>query len=571
MNEQDKNTQKRPMGKPQGRPVPPERPRRPLTEEEKREIMRRRAEAERRRREAEGGRRPPEGARRPMENGESERRKMPRPDPRENVGRRDAEPKKRIQFFEKKPKDPPEPPPRRRNDESYNFSRSLSETHERIMAERRERLEDAKVFRREDVRQKLKYGVIVFCAILILATVITTVAVSCSLSSARVKRGDGEYTFTVGKHEGNAAYKDTAKNGVIYINMNEIAKLCGMTVGGSAGDLRFTVPSGDWVSFRPDNYTATINGYGIKMSAPARLSDTVCHVPLDFIELVMDGIEVTVDENEKKVTVARVEKNDSTPLEPRYVDVFFMLKADIPMNNLDENKYFSDKPLFSFKTDLSEYEQYMNPEGEAANAFLMLLNKQNPVDSDFEPSSLTVIPAELVNPDKSSYVTLDMDFTALKALEAMMKELRAEGFGEIFVTSAYRSYSYQSGLYNRYIEQEMDKDPSLSYEQAKAIVETYSAIPGYSEHHTGLCIDFITTDMVELTNVFAEKEVYDWLCANAWKFGFILRYPEDKIGVTEYDYESWHWRFVGRSHALEMLRSGECFEEYLERINKTAE
>ena len=112
----------------------------------------------------------------------------------------------------------------------------------------------------------------------------------------------------------------------------------------------------------------------------------------------------------------------------------------------------------------------------------------------------------------------------------------------------------------------------LSYEDAVKVVNSYSAIPGYSEHHTGLCVDFITNDMAgDLTNAFAEKEVFDWLCANAWKFGFVLRYPEDKVDVTEYSYESWHWRFVGRHHALAMLRSGQCFEEYLAALGNVGE
>ena len=81
----------------------------------------------------------------------------------------------------------------------------------------------------------------------------------------------------------------------------------------------------------------------------------------------------------------------------------------------------------------------------------------------------------------------------------------------------------------------------------------------------------MATDMTDLTNEFADKEVYDWLRANAWKFGFIERYPEDKVDVTQYSYESWHWRFVGRTHALAMLQSGECFEEYLARTGLSAE
>ena len=134
-----------------------------------------------------------------------------------------------------------------------------------------------------------------------------------------------------------------------------------------------------------------------------------------------------------------------------------------------------------------------------------------------------------------------------------------------------QGYGYQSRIYNGYIDSEMAKNPDLSYDEAKAIVDTYSAEPGHSEHQTGLCVDLMTTDMLELTNVFADKDIYDWLRANAWKFGFILRFPEDKVDITGYSYESWHWRFVGREHALEMIRTGECLEEYLERINKTAE
>jgi D-alanyl-D-alanine carboxypeptidase len=76
--------------------------------------------------------------------------------------------------------------------------------------------------------------------------------------------------------------------------------------------------------------------------------------------------------------------------------------------------------------------------------------------------------------------------------------------------------------------------------------------------------------MSDLTNVFAEKEVFSWLCANAWKFGFVLRYPEDKVDTTGYSYESWHWRFVGRTHALSMLSSGKCLEEYLSSLPHTA-
>ena len=457
----------------------------------------------------------------------------------------------------------PQEAPRRRNEESYVFSRSLSETQERILQERRERLEDARRFRREDVKDKLIKGGIAFGVALVLMITIAAIIISVSLNSGQVKKSKGEFVFKIGDKKTELAYSDAVHDGMIYISMNSIAELCELTLSGNtSNDLRFYTKDGGWISFVPDSRSATINGYGIQMPAEARISGTECSVPLEFLETVLDGIEITVDTAEKNtVSVKRSEYPDSTPLEPRYLPVGFMLKLDGAMSTLDENKYFAGKPLFDFKVDLSAYEQYMNPDDDY---FLLLINKEIPIDSEFKPRDITEIPSKWVNPDKvRDGITLDLNHTATMALEAMLLEMRAAGFTKIYATSAYRSYNYQSGLFNTYINKEMQANPSLSYEEAKALVETYSAVPGTSEHHTGLCVDLISTDMIELTNEFAEKEIYDWLCANAWKFGFVLRYPEDKTDITGYDYESWHWRFVGRSHALSMLRTGMCLEEYL--------
>ncbi len=500
------------------------------------------------------GQRPQTNGTRPMPNGQ-------RPRPQQPPQARRPEP-------QSKPSKQPTPPPRRRNEESYVFSRSLSETQDRILTERRERLEDAKKFRREDVKEKTIKGIIAFTATFLVLAIIATIVVSCSLNAGKLKKSKGEFIYKIGTKSTELAYKDAVQNNAIYISMNSVSELCELTLSGDIGnEIRFYTSEGtargSYIAFSKGSRTANINGYGMEMPAPSKINGTECAVPIDFLSTVMGGIEIKVDRQKNEITVTRNELPDSTPLEPRYEDVSFMLKTNGALSSLNENKYFAGKPIFEFKNDLSEYEQYMNPTDSKRDAYLMLLNKETPCDEDFKPSDLDNIPAKWVNPDKSSYITLELDATAIKALEAMMLEMRSEGFGNIFVTSAYRSYSYQSSLYNTYIDNEMSANPSLSYEEAQAIVETYSAVPGYSEHHTGLCVDFITTDMGELTNEFAEKEVYDWLCANAWKFGFILRYPEDKVDVTGYSYESWHWRFVGRSHALKVLQSGKSFDEYM--------
>lgn len=461
------------------------------------------------------------------------------------------------------------------------------------MTERKERLEDAKKFRREDINDKLLKGFIAFGITGLLILIIAAVVVSAVLGKDTVKKSKGEYTYIIGDEASFEAYSDSVRNEMIYVSMNSVSELCDLTLSGNTeNDLRFYAPNGTWISFAPSSSNAVINGYGIDMPAPAYVNGTTCHVPLEFLEYIFGGISVAVDESENTVTIKRLEYDDSTPLEPHYQDVMFTLKANSSLSSIDENKYFAGQPLFVFKNDLSKYESCMNPTDDQRDAFLILLNKDNPIGSAFEPVDIVAIPDQLIMPNKRGEVELELNATALGALEAMLLEMHSSGFDNVFVTSAYRSYTYQSALYNTYIEREMkdlssdayavlgeayikekyiDKGLSgLDREDAVIVVNSYSAIPGYSEHHTGLCVDLMATDMQYLTNEFAEKEVYEWLCANAWKFGFVLRYPEDKVDVTEYSYESWHWRFVGRSHALAMLRSGMCFEEYLQTLPPTS-
>ena len=223
-----------------------------------------------------------------------------------------------------------------------------------------------------------------------------------------------------------------------------------------------------------------------------------------------------------------------------------------PMESTTE-PIIEDEPMpkISFKSDLSAYESAMTASGEE---YLMLVNKSTLLPSSYKPQSLSKV--------KDTHKDIELETTAQRALEAMFIEMRACGIKDAFVTSAYRSYEYQYNLfYNVYIPQE--QACGLSYEEAKEKVLTYSALPGTSEHHTGLAVDLMTNGMRELDESFENYPVFDWLSENAWKFGFILRYPKDKVATTGYDYEPWHYRFVGREAAYEIWRDGLCLEEYL--------
>ena len=105
----------------------------------------------------------------------------------------------------------------------------------------------------------------------------------------------------------------------------------------------------------------------------------------------------------------------------------------------------------------------------------------------------------------------------------------------------------------------------MSEEEAYAKTATETAIPGTSEHQTGLAADIVTPTYQMLDAGFADTPAGQWLSEHAAEYGFVLRYPQDKQEVTGIIYESWHYRFVGKTHAKLMKESGLCLEEYLQQ------
>ena len=97
-----------------------------------------------------------------------------------------------------------------------------------------------------------------------------------------------------------------------------------------------------------------------------------------------------------------------------------------------------------------------------------------------------------------------------------------------------------------------------SYKLFNEMGERLAAPSGHSEHQTGLAIDFSLADNAEKTT-----KNWEWLANNAYKYGFILRYPEGKEDITGYDYEPWHYRYVGKGHAKAIYEQGLVLEEYL--------
>lgn len=147
-----------------------------------------------------------------------------------------------------------------------------------------------------------------------------------------------------------------------------------------------------------------------------------------------------------------------------------------------------------------------------------------------------------------------VDPEAQAAFDDMQAAAAKEGLN-IYVSSGFRSYEYQSGLYDRYVQR-----------SGKAEADRYSARPGHSEHQTGLAFDMNTIDIS-----FADTDEYVWVKAHCWEYGFIIRYPEDGEDVTGYMYEPWHIRYLGKETAKKVYDSGLTLEEYLGIDSKYSE
>ena len=114
-------------------------------------------------------------------------------------------------------------------------------------------------------------------------------------------------------------------------------------------------------------------------------------------------------------------------------------------------------------------------------------------------------------------------------------------------------------------ENQVKKQKAAGHSDEEAEIEAAKlvAVPGTSEHQTGLAFDIVDIDYQMLDLQQEKTAVQQWLLKNSWKYGFILRYPADKSDITKTDYEPWHYRYVGKENAKFIYDHNLCLEEYL--------
>ena len=183
-----------------------------------------------------------------------------------------------------------------------------------------------------------------------------------------------------------------------------------------------------------------------------------------------------------------------------------------------------------FYTNINNIEKQDDP--------LVLVNKYHKLDTNYIPKDLQKVSAGSATLQKEAKIAFDN----------MCKDARKENV-ILYGGSGYRSYNHQKNLYNNYVKQD-----------GKSKADTYSARPGHSEHQTGLAIDIIKSSG---HFVYETDKEFTWLTNNAYKYGFILRYPKGKENITGYMYEPWHYRYLGTDIAKEIYELNITYEEYV--------
>ncbi len=227
----------------------------------------------------------------------------------------------------------------------------------------------------------------------------------------------------------------------------------------------------------------------------------------------------------------------------------------------DKRYYFNEKGVLTtgWVTEGND-RYYLYPDGRMAIGQVVI----DETTHFFTSKGKWVLFANPWNPVPEDYVVklvsiegFRFDSVGRDSLQAMLNGCREAGFN-CTINNTYRSKATQQYMWNKSVAQFMAQ--GMTQEEAEAETGKDTALPGHSEHQTGLAVD-----------VNGDEATYAWLAEHCWDYGFILRYPDNKIDITGIIYEPWHFRYVGTELALELKELGLCMEEYMTQITAAAQ
>ena len=223
---------------------------------------------------------------------------------------------------------------------------------------------------------------------------------------------------------------------------------------------------------------------------------------------------------------------------------FIVDYLDRYLNYYESNKNLEYKEIITRVNSNLDYEFYIDSsESDLSKKMYTLVNKYNYLKQDYIPENLVSVTGIYAR-DNAKLVKIAYD-NFVKMADAAREENLT-----IKVTTGYRSHSFQATLYNNYVKADGVKN-----------ADTYSARPGFSEHQLGYSADLTNAKNVSFDNFENTKE-YKWLQDNAYKYGFIMRFPKGKEYITGYQFESWHYRYVGEKIATYIHENDITYEEY---------
>jgi len=191
-----------------------------------------------------------------------------------------------------------------------------------------------------------------------------------------------------------------------------------------------------------------------------------------------------------------------------------------------------------------------SPEEVKKAGYMLLVNKSHRLPDGYVPKNLKYANSVVRCERPDTY----LDSIALGYLKQMFNAAKQEDIELIFY-DGWRPESLQRQYYVNKIK-----------ERGHSLATTLVAPPRGSEHELGLAADILSTVHQMRDGHYARTKTGKWLIENCWKYGFILRYPADKIEITRFLFEPWHYRFVGIPEAQQITESGYCLEEYLKTI-----
>ncbi|MEG0826679.1 MAG: M15 family metallopeptidase [Bacilli bacterium] len=253
-----------------------------------------------------------------------------------------------------------------------------------------------------------------------------------------------------------------------------------------------------------------------------------------------EEIKIIINKNKGiNIALKQYHKNFSKIITSKY---FMLNRLERYLDYNNKHKEIDIPTIISIVNTNCDKDFYTDPKTASGNDYLILANKYNQLEKGFIPNDLVDISIQYAY--NGHQIRKDVNNEYIR----MAKEAKKQGL-TLIVNSSFRLYEKQEEIYNSFVRK-----------NGKEEADKQAARPGFSEHQTGLALD-LSTKLKE-NQTFENTEEFIWLKDNSYKFGFILRYPKGLENITGYQYEPWHYRYVGTEVAKIIHDENITFDEY---------